>query len=422
MTRGGFAGLDACVHCGFCLQACPTFLATGDEADGPRGRIELIRAFERGELSSTDRGLAYHLDRCLGCRGCEPVCPSGVAYGDGLEEARARLVEARGIPRLARLALTALTNPMTSRPVYALARLLRDSGLAGTLAGKGRFGFAMGMLAASAPEVGGGRWKSVEVGGGSPPRNLHHPPPSPTTSTVLLFRGCVMQGLFSHVHDATIGTLGVNGYEVRDVSGQVCCGALHAHSGLREGARTLARQNIAAFASSTGSIVVNSAGCGAQLKAYGHLLDGASEAMRFAARVRDVTELLADRGPAPGAPLELRVQYDAPCHLLHAQRIAEPPLAVLRAVPGADVRPTVDSAQCCGSAGLYSTLEPELSRTVLQPKVERILADPPDILTTANPGCVMQLGAGLRAAGAAIPVRHPVELLDQSYRAAGRYA
>ena len=231
-----------------------------------------------------------------------------------------------------------------------------------------------------------------------------------------------MQGLFSHVHDATIGTLGVNGYEVREVSGQVCCGALHAHAGLREGARALAHQNIAAFGSSTGPIVVNSAGCGAQLKAYGHLLDDAPEAVRFAARVRDVTELLTDRGPAPGAPLELRVQYDAPCHLLHAQRIAEPPLAVLRAVPGADVRLTVDSAQCCGAAGLYSTLEPDLSRTVLATKVEGILADPPDILATANPGCVMQLGAGLRAAGAAIPVRHPVELLDQSYRAAGRYA
>jgi glycolate oxidase iron-sulfur subunit len=412
MTRGGLSGLDACVHCGFCLQACPTFLATGDEADGPRGRIELMRAFERGELSSTDRGLAYHLDRCLGCRGCEPVCPSGVAYGDGLEETRARLADARGIPRLARLALSALTNPMTSPPVYALARLLRDSGVAATFAGKSKIGFSMGMLAASAAEGGGGRWRSMEVGGG----------PSFTPSTVLLFRGCVMQGLFSHVHDATTRTLGVNGYDVREVSGQVCCGALHAHAGLREEAGALARQNIAAFESSTGPIVVNSAGCGAQLKGYGHLLDGAPEAVRFAARVRDVTELLADRGPAPGAPLELRVQYDAPCHLLHAQRIAEPPLAVLRAVPGADVRPTVDSAQCCGSAGLYSTLEPELSRTVLAPKVERILADPPDVLTTANPGCVMQLGAGLRAAGAAIPVRHPVELLDQSYRAAGRYA
>jgi len=416
MTRGGFSGLDACVHCGFCLQACPTFLATGDEADGPRGRIELMRAFERGELMSSDQGLAYHLDRCLGCRGCEPVCPSGVAYGAGLEEARARLADARGIPRLARLALSALTNPMTSRPVYALARTLRDSGLAGTLAGKGRFGFAMGMLAAT------GRTRADEGGRGRSGASSSDSVRLRPSSSVFLFRGCVMQGLFSHVHDATIGTLGVNGYAVRDVSGQVCCGALHAHAGLREEARALARQNVAAFGPSADSIVVNSAGCGAQLKAYGHLLDGAPEAARFAARVRDVTELLADRGPVRGAPLELRVQYDAPCHLLHAQRIAEPPLAVLRAIPGADVRATVDSAQCCGSAGLYATLEPELSRTVLAPKVERILADPPDILTTANPGCVMQLGAGLRAAGAAIPVRHPVELLDQSYRAAGHYA
>jgi glycolate oxidase iron-sulfur subunit len=298
-----------------------------------------------------------------------------------------------------------------SRPVYAAARMLRDSGVAGRLAGRSRFGFAMGMLAASA----------AEVGGGSPPRNLHHPPPSSTPSTVLLFRGCVMQGLFSHVHDATIRTLTVNGFEVQEVPGQVCCGALHAHAGLRDPARALARQNVAAFGATSDPIVVNSAGCGAQMKAYGHLLDSEPAAQRFAARVRDVTELLAERGPAPGAPLDVRVAYDAPCHLLHAQRIAEPPLAVLRAVPGAEVSPTADSAQCCGSAGLYSTLEPELSRAVLAPKLERILADPPDILATANPGCVMQLGAGLRAAGAHIVVRHPVELLDQSYRAAGLY-
>ena len=420
MTRGGFSGLDACVHCGFCLQACPTFLVTGDEADGPRGRIELMRAFERGELSAADQGLADHLDRCLGCRGCEPVCPSGVAYGDGLEEARARLADARGVPRLARLAVSALTNASTSRPAYALARLLRDSGAAGILAGKSRFGFAMGMLAATGA-VGRSGGRAVTSMNRHPRGTTSNRPPDRPTA-VFLFRGCVMQGLFSHVHDATIGTLAVNGYEVREVSGQVCCGALHAHAGLREAARALARQNVAAFGSSTDPIVVNSAGCGAQLKAYGHLLDGATDAERFATRVRDVTELLADRGPEPGAPLALRIAYDAPCHLLHAQRIAEPPLAVLRAVPGAEVRPTADSAQCCGSAGLYSTLEPELSRAVLAPKIEGILADPPDVVATANPGCVMQLGAGLRAAGSTLAVRHPVELLDQSYRAAGHYA
>jgi glycolate oxidase iron-sulfur subunit len=143
---------------------------------------------------------------------------------------------------------------------------------------------------------------------------------------------------------------------------------------------------------------------------------------RFAARVRDVTELLAARGPTPGAPLSLRVAYDAPCHLLHAQRVAEPPLAVLRAVPGIELRETADSAQCCGSAGLYSLLEPELSRAVLAPKLALLLEAPPDVLATGNPGCVMQLGAGLRAAGAAVTTRHPVELLDASYRAAGFYA
>ena len=418
--RGGFAALDACVHCGFCLQACPTFLATGDEADGPRGRIELMRAFERGELPATDAGLAYHLDRCLGCRGCEPVCPSGVGYGAGLEEARTRLAAERGVPLLARFALAVLTNPSFARPTYAAARMLRGSGIAGKLAGKGRVGFAMGMLAATrADGRSGGR--AVSSPSRPPARSTTGRPPGRPTA-VVLFRGCVMQGLFSHVHDATIRTLTINGFDVRESPGQVCCGALHAHAGVHDSAQTLARQNVAAFGTSTDPIVVNSAGCGAQLKAYGHVLEGDPRAEHFAGRVRDVTELLAERGPEPGAPLPQRVAYDAPCHLLHAQRIAEPPLAVLRAVPGTDVRPTVDSAQCCGSAGLFSTLEPELSRAVLAPKIERLLADPPDLLTTANPGCVMQLGAGLRAARSGIPVRHPVELLDDSYAAAGFYA
>lgn len=417
--RGGFAALDACVHCGFCLQACPTFLATGDEADGPRGRIELMRAFERGELPATDPGLAYHLDRCLGCRGCEPVCPSGVGYGAGLEEARTRLAVLQGVPLLTRLTLAALTSPAISRPLYAAVRLLRDGGIPGRLAGTGRIGFGLGMVAATRPNGRSGA-RAVSSPSREPARAPTARPPDRPTG-VSLFRGCVMQGLFSHVHDATIRTLSINGFEVRETPRQVCCGALHAHAGLHEAAQTLARQNIAAFGSGTDPIVVNSAGCGAQLKAYGHVLDGDPQAERFAARVRDVTEMLAERGPKRGAALALRVAYDAPCHLLHAQRIAEPPLAVLRAVPGADVRPTADSAQCCGSAGLFSTLEPELSRAVLAPKIDRILADPPDVLVTANPGCVMQLGAGLRGARSGIPVRHPVELLDDSYAAAGLY-
>src|SRR6266850_69458 len=254
--RGGFEGLDACVHCGFCLQACPTFLATGDESDSPRGRIELMRGLERGEIAATDPALFYHLDRCLGCRGCEPVCPSGVQYGHGLEAARARITAVRGVSPMARLALWALTTPGVSAVVYWFARLLRATGLPRLFAGWGRMRFALGMLAATKPAANSRRPFAA---------------PSPPLAAAL-FRGCVMEGLFSHVHDATIRTLGVNGYHVREVSGQVCCGALHEHAGLVDEARALARVNVDAFGDGEEPIVVNSAGCGALMKEYGRLL------------------------------------------------------------------------------------------------------------------------------------------------------
>ncbi len=416
--RGGFEGLDSCVHCGFCLQACPTFLATGDESDSPRGRIELMRALEAGELAPADPGVALHLDRCLGCRGCEPVCPSGVGYGRGLEAARALLTQRRGVPSLVRATLAALTVAEASRIVYALARLVRATGIPQRLAGWSRLGFAMGMLAATAPKVTGGRWRSVKGSGGTSP-NLHQPPP---TSPALLFRGCVMEGLFSHVHDATIRTLLVNGYAVGEAPAQVCCGALHAHAGLRDEARGLARTNLAAFGNDDTPIVVNSAGCGAMLKEYGHLVDVPEEGQRFAARVRDVSELLAERGPRPGAPLDVTVAYDPPCHLLHAQRIAEPPERMLRAIPVLRVIFMPDAALCCGSAGLFTLVEPTMSRAVLAPKLASLAEARPQVVATGNPGCLMQLGAGLAAAGVPAAVRHPVELLDESYRAAGYYA
>ncbi len=394
--RGGFEGLDACVHCGFCLQACPSFLATGDEADSPRGRIELMRGLERGDIAATDPALFYHLDRCLGCRGCEPVCPSGVQYGHGLEAARARISAARGVSRLARLALWTLTTPGVSGAVYWFARVLRATGLPRLFAGWGRFRFAMGMLAATKPVGRMGRWADGQ-----------------------LFRGCVMQGLFSHVHDATIRTLAVNGYQVVEVSGQVCCGALHAHAGLHEEALDLARANVAAFGDGNEPIVVNSAGCGALMKEYGRLLgDGPSQ--RFAARVKDVTELFAP-APTPGAPLDLHVAYDPPCHLLHAQGIAAEPLKLFAAIPLLELVPVPGAAECCGSAGLFTLLEPEMSRAVLATKLERLREAAPQVVATGNPGCLMQLGAGLAAAGIRARVRHPVELLDDAYRAAGRY-
>lgn len=236
-----------------------------------------------------------------------------------------------------------------------------------------------------------------------------------------------MEGLFSHVHDATIRTLQVNGYMVQEAPAQVCCGALHAHAGLRSEARRLAAANVAAFGASDTPIVVNSAGCGAMLKEYAHFVPGgergaAGAGAAFAARIRDVTELLAVRGPRPGAPLDTTVAYDPPCHLLHAQGIAEPPERVLRAIPVLRLTSMPDAAQCCGSAGLFTLVEPEMSRAVLAPKLASLAQARPRVVATGNPGCLMQLGAGLAAAGVPASVRHPVELLDESYRAAGYYA
>lgn len=419
-ARGGFAALDACVHCGFCLQSCPTYLATGDEADGPRGRIALMRALELGALAPSDPALTTHLDRCLGCRGCEPVCPSGVGYGQGLEEARTRIAAVRPMPGFARLALWAMTAPVIAPVVYALARALRWTGIPRLLSGRGRLGFAMGMLDATEPRRGGWGVVPADAVLGSGP---HRSEPLPTPhSPVLLFTGCIMDGLFRHVHDATTRTLAVNGFAVTSPAGQVCCGALHAHAGLHAEAQAFARRNIAAFGSSDAAVVVNSAGCGALLKEYGRLLQGDPDAVRFSARVRDVTELLADRGPEPGGVTSARVAYDPPCHLLHAQHVDDPPRRVLGAIPGLTLVPVASAEQCCGSAGLYSLTEPEMSRAVLDTKIANLRAAAPDVVATGNPGCLMQIGAGLRAAGSATAVQHPVELLDAAYRAAGRYA
>src|SRR2546429_255377 len=403
--RGGFEALDPCVHCGFCLQACPTFLATGDEADSPRGRIDLMRALEAGELAPDDPALRLHLDRCLGCRGCEPVCPSGVGFGRGMEAARALLATRRRPSALARAALWALTSPGTSRTVYAVARMLRATGIPRRLAGWGRLRFAMGMLAATKPTRNAKRGTRNRRAG---PSSAFRVPTS-----ALLFRGCVMDGLFAHVHDATIRTLQVNGYSLREVPEQVCCGALHAHAGLRAEARLLARANVAAFGEGDEPIVVNSAGCGAMLKEYGHLVDAAG----FTARVRDVTELLAaGGGPRPGAPVDVQVAYDPPCHLLHAQRIADEPLRVLAAIPVLRVMSLPDAAQCCGSAGLFTLLEPAMSRAVLAPKLASLRTAAPQVVATGNPGCLMQLGAGLAAGGLSAAGCHRGGLLAQKSR------
>lgn len=242
---------------------------------------------------------------------------------------------------------------------------------------------------------------------------------------VALFTGCVMSSLYDHIHQATRRTLTANGYRVIDVPGQACCGALHEHAGDRPDAEALARRNLAAFARAAADadfIVVNSAGCGALLKDYGHLLhDPAARA--FASRVRDVSQLLAAAGPRVGGPLPLDVAYDAPCHLQHAQRVHAEPLAVLAAIPELRLRVLPGSDKCCGSAGIYSMLHPAMARAVLDRKITELAeATPrPEFVATGNPGCLMQIGAGLRAAALPIGVVHPVELLDWSYQAGGIY-
>jgi len=249
---------------------------------------------------------------------------------------------------------------------------------------------------------------------------------SGSRGAVALLRGCVMDGLFARTNRATRRTLRANDYRIRGAPGQVCCGALHAHAGDLETARTLARRNIDAFERSGAEfIAVNAAGCGAMMKEYAHLLaddaEWAERAHRVSAKARDVTELLAAAGPRPGAPLPLRVTYDAPCHLLHAQRLANPPLAVLRAIPELTLIPLTDADQCCGAAGIYNLVEPDTSNAVLAPKLRHIASTGADWVATGNPGCLMQIGAGLRRAGARARTVHPVDLLDASYsREAGR--
>jgi len=306
-------------------------------------------------------------------------------------------------------------------PVFALARLLRATGLPGLLAGRNRLRFGLGMLAASAePRERAERSERVERAETFTPRSSS--PPSAPSPTVALFRGCVMSTLFDHVNAATRRTLEANGYRVVEIGGQACCGALHEHAGDREGARVLAEANVEALVAATDFVVVNSAGCGALLKDYGHLL-GTEAGARMGAKVRDVAELLADRGPRSGAALELDVAYDAPCHLQHAQRVQDAPLALLRAVPGLRLRLLPGSDRCCGSAGIYSVLRPQMARAVLDQKIAGLSAATPlpDFVVTGNPGCLMQIGAGLRAARLPIDVAHPVELLDHSYREAGFY-
>jgi glycolate oxidase iron-sulfur subunit len=440
--------LLACIHCGLCLEACPTYVVTGDENDGPRGRLYLMRAVGEGRLAADSTAFERHIDRCLGCRACEQVCPAGVEYGQLLEAARGQLFEShpkRGFSYgVLRVVLKHVwLHPVRLKFAFAISRLFRDSGLAGLLRKSGiaklfsaRLEFALALLESSAPGLQSKRSNSK--------RNTAARSASDSIEPVLLFTGCVGEGLFARVNRATARVLEVNSFPVQTPSQQVCCGALHAHAGDLEGARTLARQNIAAFEvgqaflpvhsakettssdSKAAPIITNAGGCGAMLVSYAHLLaDDAAFAERarsFSARVRDVGQQLeAVEITAAETVTQQPVTYDASCHLLYGQHAADASLKMMGAVANQDFVQLEGAERCCGGAGIYNLLEPDLSGEVLNDKLAAIRKSGAQVLASGNPGCQMQIGAGALLAGMELVACHPVELLDDAYSQAGLY-
>lgn len=421
--------LLGCIHCGLCLPVCPTYLQLGNENDSPRGRVYLMRAVAEGRLDAGAKAFEKHIDLCLGCRACETACPAGVRYGFLLEAAREQILEeTRGKSgglqaRMLGLALRHIfPYPNRLRLVFALMRFLRRSGIVRLAAREGllnsispQAAFSLQLLLSSESAVGseGGtkRESAPETSAGGP--------------EVTVFTGCVMEGLFKQTNEATARVLAVNGNRLVPAPEQVCCGALHAHSGDLETARSLARRNIEAFSATSSTIIINAAGCGAMLKEYGELLKDdpqyAERARALAGRVRDVSEYLAEREVRRGAPIKSRVTYDAPCHLYHAQRVTAAPQRLLSAIPELDYAPLEGMQDCCGGAGIYNLSHADMSERLIEEKMTKVKATGAEVIVTANPGCHMQLGAGARMFGANCGVAHVVDLLDESYRRAGYY-
>jgi glycolate oxidase iron-sulfur subunit len=424
--------LLACVHCGLCLEACPTYVATGDENDSPRGRIYLMRAVKEERLAVTSLTFENHIDRCLGCRACESACPAGVEYGQLLEAARAEIARGQTKPtgtyRLLYFVLKHVwSRPERLRAAFTLARWFRDLRLANILLRTGmageissRFEFALALLDGSRVRTGSGNDRAINAG------RMPATRPQDADAPVLLFKGCVMEGLFKRVNEATARVLEVNRCKVQAPDAQVCCGALHAHAGDIEGARALARQNIDAFENNDAPIITNAGGCGAMLASYAHLLEHdakyAEPAREFSARVRDVGQHLQSIGFRNGESVGFaRTTYDASCHLLHGQHAADASLQMLWAIPNLNFALLSGSDVCCGGAGVYNLLEPELSEQVLDEKRRNVEQSGATVLATGNPGCHMQIAAGARLAEHPLRVCHPVELLDESYARAGYY-
>jgi glycolate oxidase iron-sulfur subunit len=415
------ADLYRCVHCGLCLQSCPTYLATGLETESPRGRIHLVTALLEGRINPTDNVLG-HLDLCLACRACETACPSGVPYGRIIETARASLRPLRRQSRAQRLLDRAifrelLPHPGRLRATAALLRLYQRGGLRALVRRSGilqRLAPALAQAERSVPRVPDRFFE---------PRRTVFPARGARRGRVGLLRGCVMPLLYGDTHAATLRVLARNGVEVVVPQQQRCCGALNVHAGEREVARALARRNVDAFLSADiDAVVVNAAGCGSTVKEYGELLRGdpvyAERAARLSAMTRDVTEYLDDLGLRDGlGPLPLRVTLQESCHLVHAQRVRAAPRRLLAAIPGLELADMHHPDECCGSAGLYSVFQPEMSLRLLDAKMENIRQTGAEVIATANPGCVMQLQLGVARAGVPARVAHVVDLLDAAYTA-----
>jgi glycolate oxidase iron-sulfur subunit len=409
--------IDKCVHCGFCLSTCPSYLLLGQEMDSPRGRIFLMKAGVNGRpgIDIMSDSLVGHFDTCLGCMACETACPSGVRYAPLIEETRAAIEHHHQRPLgervFRRLLFLLLPYPARLRvfalPLVFIKFLRRFRGLLSLLPSK------LSNLIALAPDATVSGMRAV------PERTSAV---GPARLRVGLMTGCVQRVFFGHINHATVRVLSAEGCDVLAPGGQGCCGALALHSGLDEAARDFARGLIGAFESTTvDAIVVNAAGCGSTMKGYGELLKDdpvwAERARAFTAKVRDVTEVLARLSiQAPRQPLDVRVAYHDACHLAHAQGVRQPPRDVLASIPGLTIVPIGDSEICCGSAGIFNLVQPEMAAELGRRKDARIAEAAPDVIATTNPGCMLQISAAGRAAGHERPVFHVVELLDASIR------
>jgi glycolate oxidase iron-sulfur subunit len=431
------------VHCGLCLQHCPTYLLTGDENESPRGRLHLIGALNEGRIESNEV-YSRHINLCLVCRACENVCPSGVPFGRIMERARAQLVERRtkaDAPRAAATGLERMLRWLVFRYLLPSSRRLRL--MAGLLRHYQRSGAQQLFRASPLPRLLPSRLERAEAQLPRLPDRFFRPrvevfpAEGPRRQRVGLFTGCVMPYMYPEVHAATLRVLRRNGCEVVVPAEQVCCGALNVHSGEREMAREMARRNVQVFlGAGLEAVIVNSAGCGSTLKEYGELLahdrrasQAASElagtepagpepAEGFSLLVKDVNEFLASiELERPTRQVRRRVTLQDSCHLVHAQRIKAAPRQLLALVPGLELIEMAHPDLCCGSAGIYNITQPGMSAELLESKMTDIEATGAETIVTANPGCLLQLEQGVRQSGMHAEVVHVVQLLDAAYGA-----